>query len=81
MEPAKLSREDIALLLRALCIDLGFCLSREDHDALCDSPPSDVDGFTDAVFRAEGLDASPHTHLYGQVRETVARAFGNGAGV
>ncbi|MGI5207105.1 hypothetical protein ACQEU6_36710 [Spirillospora sp. CA-108201] len=77
MEPTKLSREDVALLLRDLCVELGFCLPPQDQDALCDSPPGDVDGFTDAVFRAEGLDASPHAHLYGRVQEMVAEVFGD----
>ncbi|GAA4321261.1 hypothetical protein GCM10023178_32950 [Actinomadura luteofluorescens] len=78
MDSAKLSREDTALLLRDLCIDLGFCLPPQEHAALCDSPPTDVDAFTNAVFRAEGLDPSPHASLYAQVRKMVAKAFTNG---
>jgi hypothetical protein len=35
----------------------------------------DEDSFTEAVFRAEGLDASLHDDLWHQVRETVAKAF------
>ncbi|MGI5419879.1 hypothetical protein [Actinomadura luteofluorescens] len=77
MDSAKLPREDIAHLLRDLCIDLGFCLPPQEQAALCDSPPADVDAFTKAVFRAEGLDPSPHASLYAQVRKMVAKTFPN----
>jgi len=68
---------EVGWLLHELCVDLGFCLSPDDQAQLLDSPPSDVDAFTDAVLVAEGLDP-----LYGdrslrqQVRERVARYFG-----
>ncbi|TYB41206.1 hypothetical protein [Actinomadura chibensis] len=81
MESAKLSPDEVAFLLRDLCVGLGFCLSPEDQGALCDSPPNDVDAFTEAVFRAEGLDATLHKHLYRRVREEVARAFRDGSGI
>lgn len=71
----KLAPEDVGFLLRDLCIYLGFCLSPADQAALCASPPMDVDAFTEAVFRAEGLDASPYGELWRQVREMVAHAY------
>jgi hypothetical protein len=71
----KPSPEDVASLLGDLCIGLGFCLAPDDRATLCASPPADVDSFTEAVFRAEGLDASLHKKLRRQVREMVARAF------
>lgn len=71
----KPSREAVASLLYDLCVDLGFCLPPEEQAALCDAPPGDVDAFTEAVFRAEGLEPSPHEHLYAQVRDRVARTF------
>ncbi len=76
----ELAPEDVGSLLRDLCVRLGFCLSPADQAALCASPPLDVDSFTEAVFRAEGLDASLHDDLWHQVRETVARAFEAGGG-
>ena len=76
MEPAELSPEEVTLLLRDLCVELGFCLPPDDHDSLRDSPPNDVDDFAAAVFRVEGMEAAQHPHLYGQVRQKVAKAFG-----
>ena len=76
----KLAPEDVGLLLRDLCIRLGFCLSPADQATLCASPPMDVESFTEAVFRAEGLEASPYGELWRQVRETVARTFEVGGG-
>ncbi|RSN51860.1 hypothetical protein DMH08_29760 [Actinomadura sp. WAC 06369] len=73
----QLPPEDVASLLRDLCIELGFCLPPEDHAALCASPPPDADAFTEAVFRAEGMDAEPHETLWQQVHERVARTFEN----
>ncbi|TMQ90206.1 hypothetical protein ETD83_36460 [Actinomadura soli] len=69
------SPEEIAFLLRDLCLHLGFCLTPEDQANLCTTPPADTDAFTDAVFGAEGLDPSLHKRLQRQVRETVARTF------
>jgi hypothetical protein len=43
-------------LLYELCVDLGFCLPSNAKTRLIHKPPADVDGFTDAVIRAEGLD-------------------------
>ncbi|MBO2445965.1 hypothetical protein J4573_02585 [Actinomadura barringtoniae] len=75
MTLSKLSYDDVAYLLRDLCIDLGFCLPPEDQARLCASPPADIDSFTDAVFQAEGMDPLLHKKLRRRVRETVAKAF------
>ncbi|MBG6092026.1 hypothetical protein [Actinomadura viridis] len=70
---------DVPSLLHELCVDLGFCLPPDDQAALRASPPPDVDAFTEAVYRAEGLDPSDDRDLWRQVRERVARAFDEGA--
>ena len=62
-------------LLVELCIYLGFCLPSEGQDRLIANPPADIDEFTDAVFREEGMDpmAERNVHVRKQVRERVAR--------
>jgi len=64
-------------LLAELCVVLGFCLPPDEQVRLRESPPTDVDAFTDAVIRAEGLD--PHVdiprHLRRDVRARVAEHF------
>ena len=56
---------------------MGFCLPPDEQARLRESPPTDVDAFTDAVIRAEGLD--PHAdvprHLRRDMRERVAKHF------
>jgi hypothetical protein len=70
---------DVEWLLTELCVDLGFCLAPTEHAQLRDSPPTDVDEFTDAVFVAEGLDPQGDKLLRRQVRERVARYFARDA--
>lgn len=67
---------DVASLLVELCVDLGFCPPPDEQVRLRDSPPRDVDAFTDAVFIAEGLDPRFDNRLRSQVRERVVRHFG-----
>jgi hypothetical protein len=75
-----LTSEEVQSLLDRLCVDLGFCLPPAEHNRLCDDPPQDVVLFTDAVFRAEGLNPEhADRHLYRQVRDYVAEAFGGSA--
>jgi hypothetical protein len=72
-----LSAYETQVLLDKLCSRLGFCLSPDAYDTLRKSPPADIDGFTNAVFVAEGF-SDPSTadrHLYRQVRTMVAEAF------
>ncbi len=71
-----LSPPQVTALLDKLCVELGFCLPREDYERLEQSPPADIDSFTKAVFLAEGLDPeTERLNLYRQVRATVAEAF------
>ena len=64
---------DVQRLLNELCIGLGFCLPPDEQRRLCESPPHDVDSFTDAVFLAEGMGDMSYTNLREQVREVVDR--------
>ncbi|MFI0481664.1 hypothetical protein [Actinomadura sp. 9N215] len=79
MDTPKLTSKDVGFLLDDLCVRLGFCLDPTDQAALRASPPTNVDSFAEAVFRAEGLDASNYRHLWRQVREMVAQAFKKGS--
>ena len=73
----QLSPAQVEALLYELCGVLGFCLPPDEQARLRESPPTDVDEFTDAVIRAEGLD--PHAdiprHLHRDVRARVAEHF------
>jgi len=63
-------------LLDLLCVKLGFCLPPDERRRLCTCPPSSVESFTDAVFRAEGMDPDvADRHLHRQVRDFVRSAF------
>jgi len=69
-----MSSDQVSALLNELCRVLGFCLAPEEQARLEKSPPTDVDAFTDAVIRAEGLD--PQTgislHMRRDIRSRVA---------
>lgn len=56
-------------LLSELCVVMGFCLPPDEADRLRKSPPPDVDAFTDAVIRAEGLD--PYADIPQRMRRDV----------
>ncbi|MEV4137292.1 hypothetical protein AB0J72_34595 [Dactylosporangium sp. NPDC049742] len=62
---------DVQRLLNELCIKLGFCLPPDESRRLQESPPGDVDSFTDAVIEAEGLGDTTDTDLRRQVRTVV----------
>jgi hypothetical protein len=67
----------IELLLDALCGDLGFCLPREAKIRIEQNPGTDVDAFTDAVIRAEGLnpEADISLNLRRDIRAKVLEHF------
>ena len=73
----QLSSPQVEALLYELCVVLGFCLPPDEQARLRESLPTEVDAFTDAVIRAEGLD--PHAdiplHLRRDVRARVAEHF------
>jgi len=72
-----MSSAQVEALLYELCVVLGFCLPPDEQARLRESPPTDVDTFTDAVIRAEGLD--PHAdiplHMRRDIRSRVAEHF------
>ena len=72
----QLSPFQVESLLYELCVVLGFCLPPDEQARLLESPPTEVDAFTDAVIRAEGLDpyAIPR-HLRRDVRGRVVKHF------
>ena len=71
-----LSYEEAAWLLNDLCVRLGFCLPPKEIERLEANPPSDIDGFTRAVFVAEGMNPdTAERKIYRQVRHIVAAAF------
>jgi hypothetical protein len=73
----QMTSAQIEALLYELCSVLGFCLPPDAHERLKSEPPADVDDFTDAVIRAEGLDpyADIPLHLRRDVRASVAKHF------
>ncbi|MGX7669118.1 hypothetical protein [Plantactinospora sp. DSM 117369] len=64
-------QKDVERLLYELCVKLGFCLPPAESRQLCESPPRDVDSFTDAVFEAEGMGDMSYTDLRQQVWKVV----------
>jgi hypothetical protein len=62
---------DVQRLLDELCTKLGFCLPPDEQRRLLESSPREVDGFTDAVFRAEGMGDVHDPRLRRQVRDIV----------
>jgi len=75
-EERTLTQRQVTSLLEILCIDLGFCLASDVAETLESNPPRTIEGFTGAVFWAEGLDpALADRKLYDQVQKVVARAF------
>ncbi|MDP9431207.1 MAG: hypothetical protein M3P91_00380 [Actinomycetota bacterium] len=61
----------------------GFCLGNEDTESLLHAE-LDADAFTDAVFRAEGLDPAGDRGLRtlrGQVLRYVSDSFARGGQV
>src|SRR4051812_38407323 len=79
----RLSSARVRVLLDDLCVTYGFCLPGAEYERLRGEPPEDVDGFTDAVFVAEGMDPWGDLHLRRLVKARGARAFweaGEGGG-
>jgi len=71
-----LNTTELEALLYHLCVEYGFCLQPNEYAKLCADPPAEVTGFTDAVYRAEGLDpAATNQRVYRMVHAAVERAF------
>jgi hypothetical protein len=74
-----LSPTQLEALLYHLCVEYGFCLHPDKRRRLCADPPSGVTAFTNAVYRAEGLDpATADQRVYRLVLGAVAEAFRRG---
>jgi hypothetical protein len=72
----KLSKDEVAYLIKDLCRDLGFCLLAEAANKFESNPPRTIDAFTRAVFEAEGLDPDiANRSMYDQVTRIVTAAF------
>jgi hypothetical protein len=70
------SEREVMLLIERLCVRLGFCLPSLDQQALATEPPPGPTEFTDAVFKAEGMEVGTYPlALYRQVRALVAAAY------
>lgn len=74
-----LTASEVDNLLAKLCVDLGFCLPPSAQSQLQNSPPEDIDSFTDAVFIAEDLDPRSDLKLRAQVRAMVSDEFARAA--
>jgi hypothetical protein len=71
LDPMKLEA-----LLFHLCVKYGFCLKPDEYRRLCADPPAEVTAFTDAVYRAEGLEpATADQRVYRLVHNAVEQAF------
>ncbi len=66
-------------LLDELCVELGFCLPSRARASLLQSPPTDPDEFTNAVFAAEGMDPHLFPHLRSEVSIRVQSGLSQGA--
>ena len=71
MDDARDLEPEVGKLLYDLCVGLGFCLPSDANRRLVESPPVDVDAFTDAVFEAEGMGDMSYTDLRRRVRAVV----------
>jgi len=72
-----LSPTKLESLLYHICVKYGFCLRLAEYERLCANPPTEVTAFTDAVYRAEGLDpATADPRVYDMVHAAVERTFG-----
>jgi fermentation-respiration switch protein FrsA (DUF1100 family) len=72
----------VARLFTDLSVRLGFTLSAEAVERLTESPPTNVEDFTDEILRAEGLDPlTTDSALRGEVRKLVGSTLANPNGL
>ena len=73
----QMSPAQVETLLHELCVVLGFCPPPIVCERFKANPPPDVDSFTDAIIRADGLDpyADIPLHLRRDVKKRVAKHF------
>ena len=74
MSDRKPNTQELAFVVSKLCSKFDLCLSPIEAQRLAAEPPETAQAFTDAVFRAVGLDpGSADRELYRQVCTFVAR--------
>jgi len=72
----QMSSAQVEALLYELCVELGFCLPPGEQARLRESPPTNVNAFTDAVIRAEGIDpADIQLRMRRDIRSRVAEHY------
>jgi hypothetical protein len=75
-----ISAVEARALLGVLCTKYGFCLSPLWTARLEKNPPRSASGFTDTVFRAEGLNpTTADSALYKSIHAEVQKAFDRSA--
>ena len=72
---ARLESDEVCAVLDRLCLKYGVCLPPSDIDRLAQSPPMDIDEFTEAALVAEGYGFNKSDPLCQAAREVVAQAF------
>jgi hypothetical protein len=76
MTERALIESEVEALLYRVWVDLGVCLTPDSYDHLVTNAPNSIDGMTDAIFAAEGIDAAKaDSRLKSRVREYVVAAF------
>jgi hypothetical protein len=71
----RLNEDQAAALLYDLCVILGFCLQRADHDRIKRNPPEKIEEFINAVYEAEGTDETTNERCRRQMRKIVQEHF------
>jgi hypothetical protein len=75
MKPS-ISPEVVDELLFDLCVVLGLCIPPDKRASFIDNPPTDIEGFIDAIKTAGGGDARHRPHLHQATRQIIARHLG-----
>jgi hypothetical protein len=57
-----------------LCVELGYCLTPRDCDAVEENPPTDPQAFAELVMKLEGV-GSGDAEMLMPVLERVLKAF------
>jgi hypothetical protein len=70
-------QEALGFLLYDICVDLGFCLPPDDNARICAIESWDADAFTEAVFRAEGMDPNENLKWKREIRNRFIDMFGS----
>jgi hypothetical protein len=69
--------EALDFVLYDICVELGFCLPPTDNARICATKFWNADGFTEEVFRVEGMNPNEHLNLKRQIRKRFTDLFGS----